>query len=121
LALRPCHHAVSVSTMKSLVLAELPNVTYSWAVSSSRSPHGIECSVLPKSWSLALESPRGFPSRENAPSLTVALPSRLNRLLPGVSWLAWSFFAIGNNGSGLGDLFLWLGLEDLAQARAHRV
>src|SRR6516162_7563712 len=40
LALSPCHHAASVSTMKSLVLEELPKVTYSCAVSSSTIPHG---------------------------------------------------------------------------------
>jgi len=41
LVISPCHQAASVSTMKSLVLAELPKVTESWAVSSSRIPHGI--------------------------------------------------------------------------------
>src|SRR4029453_3020426 len=41
LALSPCHHAASVSTMQSLVLEELPKVTYSCAVSSSTIPHGI--------------------------------------------------------------------------------
>ena len=55
--------------MKSLVLAELPKVTESWAVSSSRIPHGIYCSVLPKSWSLALYSPRVCPAARERPKL----------------------------------------------------
>ena len=78
-------------------------------------------SVPPKSGSLALYSPRVFPPRENGPSLTVALPSMLNRLTRGVSWLAWSFFEIGKNRISLGDLFLRLRFEDFAQTIAHAV
>lgn len=105
--------------MKSLVLAELPKVTESWAVSSSMIPHGIYCSVPPKSWSLALYSPRVCPPRENAPILTVALQSRLNRLRPGVSGPVWSFFYIGKDGVSFWNLFLRLRFEDFAQAIAH--
>src|SRR5690242_6224499 len=102
--------------MKSLVLAELPKVTESWAVASARIPHGTYCSVSPRSWSLALFAPRVFPPRENGPSLTVALQSMLNRLTPGVSWLAWSCLEIGKNGIGFRNLLLGLGLEYFAQA-----
>src|SRR5215831_19315153 len=46
-ALSLCHHAASVSTMQSLVLEELPKVTYSCAVSSSTIPHGIYFPCIP--------------------------------------------------------------------------
>src|SRR5207245_409158 len=74
-AVSPCHHAASVTTMKSLVLKELPKVTDSCPVSSSTRPHGIYFSLHPRSWSLALLSPRVCPPRENAPIFTVALQS----------------------------------------------
>ena len=45
----PHHHAVSVSTMQSLVLKEPPKVTESCPVSASTIPHGMSCSLQPRS------------------------------------------------------------------------
>ena len=60
-------------------------------------------------------SPRVCPPRANAPSLTVALPSMLNRLTPGVaSRLAWSFFEIRKTRISFRDLFLRFGFEPFA-------
>src|SRR6266436_1842272 len=76
------HLASSVSTMKSLVLYELPKVMCRAALSSSTIPHGIYFSSHPRSWSLAQLSPRVTPPREKSPIFTVALQSILQRLTP---------------------------------------
>src|SRR2546427_314568 len=112
-AVSPCHHAASVSTMKSLVLKELPKVTDSCPVSSSTRPYGIYFSLHPRSWSLALLSPRVCPPRENAPIFTVALQSMLTRLTCSVASPAPSFFMLSKMASVALIFFCGLALSTL--------
>src|SRR5215468_10382242 len=115
------HLASIVSTMKSLVLYELPKVMCNAPLSSSTIPHGTYFSWHPISWSLARWSPRVRPPRENSPIFTVALQSILQRLMPWAA-IAWSsFFSIGEDGVGLFDLLLGLGLDHLAQPKAQAI
>src|SRR5882724_10550306 len=107
--------------MKSLVFYELPKVMGNAPLSSSTSPQGAYFSWHPLSCSLARWSPRVSPPRENAPIFTVALPSILQRLTP-CDDRAWSsFFSIVDDGVGLCDLLLGLGLAHLAQPKAHTI
>src|SRR4029453_19261300 len=65
--------------------------------------------------------PRVSPPRKNSPMFTVALQSILQRLTP-CEAMAWSsFFYIGEDGVGLFDLLLGLGLDDLAQPKAQAI
>src|SRR6266478_3737094 len=115
------HLASIVSTMKSLVLYELPKVMLSSALSSSTIPQGIYFSSHPRSWSLARWSPRVTPPRENSPIFTVALQSILQRLTPSDA-MAWaSFFYILKDRISLFDLLLRLGFHHPAQAIAQTI
>src|SRR6266446_7147176 len=115
------HLASSVSTMKSLVLYELPKVMCSAALSSSTIPHGIYFSSHPRSWSLAWLSPRVTPPRENSPIFTVALQSILQRLTPSDARAWASFFYILKDRISLFDLLLRLGFHHPAQAIAQAI
>src|SRR5262244_4425268 len=115
------HLAASTSTMKSLVLEELPKVMVSSALSSSTIPQGTYFSLHPISCSLAWLSPRVRPPRENAPIFTVALQSILHRLTLPDDPACSSFFYIVEDRVGLFDLLLGFGLHHLAQPKAHPI
>src|SRR5262249_42817534 len=115
------HLASSTSTMKSLVLAELPKVMLSSALSSSTIPHGMYFSLHPISGSVGWLSPRVRPPRENSPIFTVALTSILQRLTPCADPACSSFFSIVEDGVGLCELLLGFGLDHLAQPKAHPI
>src|SRR5262245_25356900 len=115
------HLASIVSTMKSLVLYELPKVMANSPLPSSTIPQGTYFSWHPRSCSLARLSPRVSPPRENSPIFTVALQSILQRLTPSNDTACSSFFYIIEDGISLFDLLLGFGLHDLAQPKAQAI